>query len=172
MGMKYRSNYWKLSVLILCMMLSKSIYATDYYVSSSGSDGNSGTSIANAWATIAKVNSTNFLPGDALYFEGGKTFSGSISITNADANNPNNIFTISSYGTGKAIINAGNSFGFYAHNTGGFSISNLIFDGNNMSTNTDAGIKLQADVAGDVKFSNITISNIEIKNVLIDIPVI
>ena len=164
MGMKYRSNYWKLSVLILCTMLSKSLYATDYYVSSSGSDGNSGTSIANAWATIAKVNSTNFLPGDALYFEAGKTFIGNISLTNTDANNANNIFTISSYGTGSAIINAGTSFGFYAYNTQGLSISNLIFDGNSVSTNHDAGIKFKADVAGDVKFSNITMSNIEIKN--------
>jgi hypothetical protein len=164
MGMKYRSNYWKLSVLIVCTMLSKSIYATDYYVSSSGSDGNSGTSIGNAWATIAKVNSTNFLPGDALFFEGGKTFTGSITITSADANNPNNIFTISSFGTGRAIINAGSSYGFYAYNTQGFSISNLIFDGNNSSTNSDAGIKLKADAAGDIKFSNITMSNIEIKN--------
>jgi hypothetical protein len=164
MWMKYRSNYWKLSVLILCMMVSKSIYATDYYISSSGSDLNSGTSIINAWASIAKVNSTTFLPGDALYFEGGKTFAGNISITSSDANNPNSIFIISSYGTGKAVINAGISFGFYAHNTQGFSISNLIFDGNSVSTNKDAGIKLLADAAGNVKFSNITLSNIEIKN--------
>ena len=138
--------------------------ATTYYVSSTGSDLNSGTSIAQAWATINKVNSTLFLPGDVLYFEGGKTFSGSIYINNLEANDPNNIFTISSFGTGRATINSGTSYGFYAYNTQGFSLSNLIFDGNSILTNTNAGIILSADVPGDVKFKNISISNIEIRN--------
>jgi hypothetical protein len=133
-------------------------------VSSTGNDANAGTSKDAAWATITKVNSIAFLPGDKLYFEGGKTFSGSIYLDNSDANNAGNIFLISSYGTGRATINAGVSYGFYAYNTQGFSLSNLIFDGNSMSTNTDAGVILFADVSGDRKFSNISISNIEVKN--------
>jgi hypothetical protein len=149
---------------ILILFLSTSSFAASYYVSSTGNDANSGTSIAGAWATINKVNLTVFHPGDALYFEGGQTFQGSIYLNDSDANDPGNIFIISSYGTGRATINAGTSYGFYAYNTQGFSISNLIFDGNSTTTNTAIGFRLYADVSGDKKFSNISIANIEIKN--------
>jgi hypothetical protein len=153
----------KLFTLIF-LLWSGGTFATAYYVSSTGSDANSGTSAGNAWATINKVNNTAFLPGDALYFEGGQTFNGNISLTSEDANNADNLFVISSYGAGRATISAGASYGFYAYNTQGFSISNLIFDGGSMSTNTNSGIMLLADVSGDVKFSNISISDIEVKN--------
>jgi hypothetical protein len=149
---------------LLLLLFSTSSFANAYFVSSTGNDSNPGTSIAGAWATINKVNSSEFLPGDALYFEGGQTFSGNIYLSSSDANDPNNIFVISSYGTGRATINAGTSYGFYAYNTQGFSISNLIFDGNTVSTNTDAGVLIFSDVSGDVKFRNISISNIEVKN--------
>ena len=81
-----------------------------------------------------------------------------------EANDPSNIFAISSYGTGSAIINSGKGNGFYAYNTAGFSVSNLIFDGNNTATDTSAGILIFSDLAGDLKFSNISLSNLEIKN--------
>src|SRR5450432_1175735 len=149
---------------ILFLFLSRCSFATTYFVSSSGDDSNPGTSPALAWASIDKVNTTIFLPGDRLLFEGGKTFNGSIFLNSSDANDPNNFFVISSYGTGNAIINAGTSYGFYAYNTQGFSISNLVFDGNSSVSNTDAGIKLLADVSGDKKFKGVSITNIEIKN--------
>ena len=145
-------------------MFSTSTLATTYYVSSNGDDANPGISISGAWATINKVNNSVFLPGDTLYFEGGQTFSGNIFLSDIDANNPGNIFVISSYGTGRATINAGTSYGFFALNTQGFSINNLIFDGNAVSTNTNAGMMILADVSGDAKFGNISISNIEVKN--------
>jgi hypothetical protein len=152
------------SLTLLLLVFSTSSFAINYYVSSTGDDTNPGTSIATAWASITKVNSSIFLPGDALYFEGGQTFNGNIYLPAGDANDPNNIFTISSYGTGKATINAGTSYGFYAYNTQGFSISNLIFDGNSVTTNTNAGLIVFSDLSGDVKLSNISISNIEVKN--------
>ena len=33
-------------------------------------DTNAGTSMNSAWATLEKVNSTDFLPGDKMLFEG------------------------------------------------------------------------------------------------------
>jgi hypothetical protein len=153
----------KLCVLLI-LWLPVTSFATNYYVSSTGNDAHSGTSVANAWASITQVNATIFLPGDALYFEGGQTFTGNIFLSAGEANDPSNIFTISSYGTGQAIINAGNSYGFYAYNTQGFSISNIIFDGNSTSTNTGAGVLIFSDLPGDLKFSNISLSNLEIRN--------
>ena len=52
--------------------------ATTYYVSSKGRDTNAGTSMNSAWATLEKVNSTDFLPGEKVLFEGGSTFSGKL----------------------------------------------------------------------------------------------
>jgi Secretion system C-terminal sorting domain len=154
----------KTLIAFLLLVFSTRGFGTTYYVSSTGEDSNPGTSIASAWATISKVNSSIFLPGDTLYFEGGQTFNGNIFLPATDANDPNNLFVISTYGTGRATINAGSSYGFYALNTQGFSISNLIFDGNSTSTNTNAGFIIFSDLSGDAKLSNISISNIEIKN--------
>ncbi len=159
-----KTNIILVSLTFLFLVCCDFSFGSAYYVSSTGDDSNNGTSIATAWATINKVNSVVFLPGDALYFEGGQTFNGNIYLPAGDANDPNNIFVITSYGTGRATINAGNSYGFSAYNTQGFSISNLIFDGNNTSTNTDAGISIYSDLSGDVKLSNISISNTEVKN--------
>ena len=159
-----KTNITQGLLTMLLLVFSTASFGSAYYVSSTGDDSNNGTSIATAWATINKVNSVVFLPGDALYFEGGQTFNGNIYLPASDANDPNNIFVITSYGTGRATINAGNSYGFSAYNTQGFSISNLIFDGNNTSTNTDAGISIFSDLSGDVKLSNISISNTEVKN--------
>src|SRR4029077_18560841 len=49
-----------------------------YYVSSSGSDGNSGTSTSAAWHSITKVNSVGLKAGDKVLFQGGQTFSGGL----------------------------------------------------------------------------------------------
>src|ERR1017187_5424595 len=149
----------KTLIAFLLLVFSTRGFGTTYYVSSTGEDSNPGTSIASAWATISKVNSSIFLPGDTLYFEGGQTFNGNIFLPATDANDPNNLFVISTYGMGRATINAGSSYGFYALNTQGFSISNLIFDGNSTSTNTNAGFIIFSDLSGDAKLSNISISN-------------
>src|ERR1700722_12801192 len=109
-----RNKLGKTSALITILLLifSSTGVANTYYVSSTGDDSNSGTTIATAWATIGKVNSSVFHPGDTLYFEGGQTFSGNIYLPATYANDPNNIFVISSYGSGRATINAGTSYGF------------------------------------------------------------
>ena len=52
--------------------------ATNYYVSNSGSDGNSGTSESLAWKTLTKVNSFSFKPGDQILFERGNVWTGTI----------------------------------------------------------------------------------------------
>jgi len=142
----------RLFTLIPLLLSATGLFATSYYVDNAGSDANTGTSPTpgGAWLTIAKVNSTVFHPGDALYFAGGQTFSGGIDLANSDLNDPLNIFIISSYGVGRATINATASYGLSAYNKQGLSISNLIFDGGSMLSNTISGLVLVADVPGDV----------------------
>ena len=94
-----------LLTILLSAFVSKNISATTYYVSTSGNDANNGTSTSSPWQTITKVNSMSFNPGDQILFNGGQTFTGSIS-PNSSGNSSSPI-TYSSYGTGRAIISDG-----------------------------------------------------------------
>jgi hypothetical protein len=76
-----------------------------YYVSVDGNDENPGTR-KKPIKTIAKVNSLILKPGDAIFFKGGETFEGTLSLSLPG--NPADCVKISSYGEGKAIINGGN----------------------------------------------------------------
>jgi hypothetical protein len=51
------------------------ISGVTYYVSSTGSDSNSGTSPDQAWRTVKQANRAKLNPGDGVLFEGGATFS-------------------------------------------------------------------------------------------------
>lgn len=150
-----------ISTFFLCCNFSE---AASYYVSITGSDSNNGTSQSTPWQTISKVNTVNFAPGDNLYFKGGETFPGNIYLSSSDGNSPTIIFTISSYGTGRAIINAGNSYGISAYNTQGIRVENLILNGSGMSTNTQDGLSFYADLGGNVKLKGLSFDNIEVKN--------
>ncbi len=48
-----------------------SLLGAEYYVSNSGDDRNPGTTPAEAWRTVSKVNGFEFSPGDIVRFEGG-----------------------------------------------------------------------------------------------------
>ncbi len=151
-------------LLLVNIVFLSGLKATTYYVSPTGDDTWSGTRTDSAWQTIANINSMNIQPGDSILFEGGQTFTGNIYLDETDANSSSSVVNFSSYGTGKATISADNSYGFFAYNTQGIHISNLIFDGSGMLTNTDNGIIFYADLPGDVKLSNVKIYNVEIKN--------
>lgn len=77
---------------------STSNYTTTYYVSSTGDDGNSGTSEETAWKTLAKVNSSTFSPGDIIAFKRGDTWREQLTIpSNGRSANP---ISFNSYGSG------------------------------------------------------------------------
>lgn len=64
---------------------SNSIVGVQYFVSSStGNDANNGTSAGTAWATLAKVNASNFHAGDSILFREGDSWTeSSTTYTNA-----------------------------------------------------------------------------------------
>jgi hypothetical protein len=146
------------------LLFSAGLNAATYYVSPDGDDSSNGTSSSSAWKTISKVNSMALSPGTTILFEGGRTFNGSIYLDNNDGNDPSNNVVFSSYGTGKAIIQSANATGFYAYNTQGITVSNLIFEGSGMSSNSADGVLFYADLSGNVKKSKIDIKNVEIHN--------
>ncbi len=104
---------------------------TCYYVAASGSDSNSGTDPNHPWLTTGKVESilATLSPGDEVLFHGGDTWTASAS--NADmvfgdtsahavAGSAAKPILFSTYGTGRAIIDANNTnpYCFGAYNPG------------------------------------------------------
>ena len=57
-----------LAALLLCTLQAA---AATYYVANDGDDASAGTSASAPWATLAKVNSTTFQPGDQILFRRG-----------------------------------------------------------------------------------------------------
>ncbi|HOU10309.1 MAG TPA: right-handed parallel beta-helix repeat-containing protein [Clostridiales bacterium] len=74
-----------------------------YYVdAAAGSDLNGGRSPADAWATLAKVGETAFLPGDVVLLKRGGVYTGSVSLGGSGtAENP---ITLGAYGSGAAPL--------------------------------------------------------------------
>lgn len=127
-----------------------------------GDDFNLGTSQAHPWKTLAKVNNFTFHPGDKIFFKGGATFDGGLSFDANDFGTSINPITIGSYGTGRATINAGNNYGVYAHNAGGYRISGLNFLGTGRFKNTGDGISFYNDLAGNLKLAYVHIDNVDV----------
>ena len=88
-----------------------------YYVSVSGNNSNAGTSPAQAWRTIGKVNEKTFAAGDRILFQGASVFSGTLSFTAADQGTAAAPIIVGSYGVGRAIINGGNGTALMLYNT-------------------------------------------------------
>ena len=134
-------------VLLLLIILKVSFLsrAVTYYVSSAGSDSQTGTTIAKAWRSIKKVNATTFKPGDRILFEAGQTFSGSLVLQGSGtATQP---IVVSSYGRGPATIASGTTTAFYSYNAGGIELRRLTFVGAGRLTSASSGVVFYLDAA-------------------------
>lgn len=81
-------------------------WATTYYIdSANGSDSNSGTSQSSAWQTIAKVNASEFAPGDRILFKRGDVWREQLSLSSSGQ--PGAPILIDAYGSGAAPIISG-----------------------------------------------------------------
>ena len=134
-----------------------------YYLSPTGSDGNNGTSPASAWQSINKVNATSFADGDQILFQGGQSFSGGFYFAPGTGGTATQPITLGSYGTGRATISVpSNKDGFFAYNTGGFTIANLNFVGIGATLTSKQGITVYNDLAGNVKLPHIYVDAVDV----------
>jgi hypothetical protein len=69
-----------------------------YYVKNGGNDGLNGQSDANAWATLSKVNTTTFSPGDTILLKRGSVWREDL--LKYESGTSGNPITYGSYGTG------------------------------------------------------------------------
>lgn len=93
--------------ILLTLLLPLHLGATNYYVSATGNDANTGTSEATAWKTIARVQQqmVNLAPGDQVLFQRGGIFPGELDIyQNGTESSP---IVFGAYGTGEAPIISG-----------------------------------------------------------------
>lgn len=126
-----------------------------YYVSPSGNNNNNGVTANTAWANTTKVNSSTYLPGDTILFQGGQSFTGQLTLSPSNVtSNTTHPLTISSYGTGKATIN--NSNGNTSVHL--LNIGNVVLDNLNVTgAITNYGVRAVAN-------NNTTLGAITIKN--------
>src|SRR5882757_111534 len=94
----------KHSIAAILLSLAAPAWATDYFVSPTGSDANSGTSAGSPWRSFTNVNATAFVAGDRILFEGGQTNAANLTFDSSDAGSTNNPIVISSYGTSRATL--------------------------------------------------------------------
>jgi len=83
----------RLILFLTLGLLSTTLHAKTYYVSSLGTNSNNGTSAATPWQTIAKVNSFTFALNDIVLFQRGNTFYGGIIVKRSN-------ITFGAYGSG------------------------------------------------------------------------
>lgn len=88
-----------LTLLFTCFTVTA--FATDFYISKEGDDKNLGTSPAQAWQTLDKLQSaaTQLKPGDRIFFRRGDVFYGQLHLKGLNGSDQQPI-SIGAYGTG------------------------------------------------------------------------
>lgn len=100
-----------------------------FYVSPSGDDTSSGQVRDQAWRSLARVNRESFAPGDVILLEGGATFEGTLQLDERDGGDPRKPVRVSSFGEGRARIEAGAGDAIRLSDVTGVRIEQLILSG-------------------------------------------
>jgi hypothetical protein len=139
-----------------------------YYVSNSGNDSNNGLSTSRPWKTIAKVDASTFKAGDFILFQGGQTFSGTLSIASKHGGNSSTPVIYGSY-NGRATINSGGSTGAYVYSASGVWFESLNFAGS-PSGGLQSGINFQmySGIASNDRVNDCTITGYYESGILVE----
>ena len=135
MQIKNEIEFCFLSILLFIFLscirdnkFSRNLSIQTYYISPAGDDNNRG-SMRKPWKTLHHLNQCNLNPGDRVFLEGGMVFTGTLHLDSLDKGHVDKKITISSYGSGRAIIDGGNAEGIIVNSCEHFIIRNLIVNG-------------------------------------------
>jgi hypothetical protein len=93
-----KKKLYSLLLSLVLVIIFTSLNATNYYVSNSGNDSNSGTSESAPWRTLGKVNASTFKAGDQILFKRGDTWRGLLILPSGGSSGNHVIY--GAYGTG------------------------------------------------------------------------
>ncbi len=89
-----------LGMLPLIHLWVSSLYAVDYYLSTSGNDTKSGLSPSEAWRSLSKINSLKLAPGDRIFLKRGDVWINEFIQINGQGGDSMRRCALSAYGTG------------------------------------------------------------------------
>ena len=147
-------------LFFLCLGASH-LFGNTYYISSStGDDNNSGTSIENAYLTLAKINAVQLQSGDTILLRKDDTFKGSLELRNESGSLLNPI-VISSYGLGdQAIIDGdGHLSSILISNCNYIKISDLEIKNDGGPSKSGVSTKLRYGMYVENTFNDGTVLN-------------
>jgi hypothetical protein len=126
-----------------CKKLSVRTRSAEYYVDfQTGNDNRSGISPATAWKTLNRIPVINLKAGTRIYLSGICKFQGSLKFNDLKGTKESPVI-ISSYGSGKAIIESGDSIAISAQNCDYVIIKNIHVSGSGrLKRNITNGIEL------------------------------
>ena len=143
------------TAMIIISAIAAKIHSTDYYLSPQGSDVNPG-SRQQPFQTIDQLNRIDLQPGDRVLFEGGNSYSGTITLDRDDSGEADRPVVLTSFGAGRALINGGNNQGLVLENCAFVLAQDLSIQGLGRKTGNSAnGIEI-------LHAQNITISRVEV----------
>lgn len=94
-----KKSTYKLFISLFTLLISSSLYSTNYYVANNGNDNNNGTSTSTPWKSIEHINNQTFLPGDSILFKRGDSWHNE-QLRIPSSGNPNQQLVFGAYGAG------------------------------------------------------------------------
>jgi hypothetical protein len=136
-----------------------------YYINNlTGKDINTGSK-EHPWKSIEKLKMVTLKPGDKVCLRGGQVFQGSIKLK--ESGKKGQPIEILSYGSGKAVVDAGNSVGISLLNLKFVKVKNITLRGSGRKTgNTDNGLAVSG--SKNIEIHNIDVSGFQKSGVFID----
>lgn len=155
-----------LGSLVLGQMSIPALHARDYFVSANGDDSSAATK-ADPWKTIDRVNRQTLQQGDRVLFHGGDTLQGNLVLDKSDSGVEGRRIVISSYGKGRAIIDAGDGHGIVADACDHLSIAELVLRGSGRKNGND-GSGIWLTNSSDLEVDQVEVTGFRLSGVSVD----
>jgi hypothetical protein len=148
---------WLVGWVVAGCLQALPLLATDYYLGPTA-----GAQPGVSVASIEALNAIQLRPGDRVFFEGGQTFSGTVVLSAQDAGTADRPIVMTSFGSGRATVAAGQASAIRIRNAGGLQIRNLNLRGADSATNQGSGIDAEVSLPTSAKLDHLRLEELTI----------